>query len=76
MSALANGKKLKPCLMKFPFQKMKADVSRFIVKMLASIQDMNSDVYASRKAQALFLMSLQFWVTPKQQNFGHVFQKC
>ena len=44
--------------MKFPFQRMKADVSRFIVKMLASIQHMNSDVYASRKAQALFLMSL------------------
>ena len=44
---------------------MKADVSRFKVKMLATTQYMNSDVYASRKAQALFLMSLQFWVTPK-----------
>ena len=44
---------------------MKADVSRFKVKMLATIQYMNSDVYASRKSQVLILTSLQKLTTTK-----------
>ena len=58
MSALANGKKVKALLNEISLSENEGRCLTFLVKMLASIQHMNSDVYASRKAQALFLMSL------------------